>query len=272
MNLELSESAILPTRLQAADERIAAFSDAVAGTLVAAVSRIPAMDRFYAVAGRLGLDYDLDRKLALDRVHLYQVKTKLERCIGMDMLGDLAVTLALVRDLAEMRRVTLTIARRLASPRVAYLDLRIARARHDPSGAGLAARNLADDLDDAHQLAKRLARAYASNIAVARDFARARAGAQPRAVPVGTQPMPANAQGREKFPLVMLVLAVRVLPVTHRNRYREEFLAELVDHPSWPARMTYAMRVTVQVWSLRFSLFRAPEAGARWPRWRGGHR
>jgi hypothetical protein len=272
MNLALSESVLLSAPVQAADERTVALADAVAGTLVAAVSRIPALDRFYAVAGRLGLDYDLDRKLALDRVHLRQVEATLERCIGTDMPGDLAATVALVRDLAEMHRLILTIARRLASPRVAYLDLRIARARHDRTGAGAAARALADDLADAHRLARRLVRAYASYIAVAQDFARARASAEARAVPVDAQPMPANIQGREKFPLVMLVLAVRVLPATHRSRYREEFLAELVDHPSWPARMSYATRVTVQVWSLRFSLFRTPDAGGRRPRRRGGHR
>jgi hypothetical protein len=54
----------------------------------------------------------------------------------------------------------------------------------------------------------------------------------------------------------LVVLAVRLLPVAQRRRYRAEFGVELVELPR-RARWGYALRVLVSAWELRASLIEA---------------
>lgn len=51
----------------------------------------------------------------------------------------------------------------------------------------------------------------------------------------------------------LVALAVRVLPVSQRSRYREELHVELAELPSL-ARPGYALRVLVSAWALRQAL------------------
>jgi len=54
----------------------------------------------------------------------------------------------------------------------------------------------------------------------------------------------------------LIMAATRVLPATHRPRYREEFRSELWDMGDLPRRyrLAYALRVVSRCWSLRRSL------------------
>jgi hypothetical protein len=54
----------------------------------------------------------------------------------------------------------------------------------------------------------------------------------------------------------LVALAVRLLPVAHRPRYREEFGVELVELPR-RARWGYALRVFASAWKLREALVEA---------------
>lgn len=65
--------------------------------------------------------------------------------------------------------------------------------------------------------------------------------------------------GREKLPLLVLALAVGILPALHRDRYMEEFQAELGDHETWYRRLNYAVQVAKNAWSLRSSLSEMPK-------------
>jgi hypothetical protein len=67
----------------------------------------------------------------------------------------------------------------------------------------------------------------------------------------------------ENVSKIVVALAVRFLPAAHRWRYREEFLAELVEHRWWPGRISYALRLTACMWSLRSSLGTPRPRGAR---------
>jgi hypothetical protein len=51
----------------------------------------------------------------------------------------------------------------------------------------------------------------------------------------------------------LVVLAVRLLPVAQRPRYREEFGVELVELPRW-SRWGYALRVVASAWEVRRAL------------------
>jgi hypothetical protein len=87
-----------------------------------------------------------------------------------------------------------------------------------------------------------LARVLARDLVSALDRARRCAAFGASAVVAGATP------GRAARGLV--VLAVRLLPVAQRPRYREEFGVELVELPRW-SRWGYALRVVASAWELR---------------------
>jgi hypothetical protein len=66
----------------------------------------------------------------------------------------------------------------------------------------------------------------------------------------GARPMPSRATRG------LVALAVWLLPVAQRLRYREEFGVELGELPRW-ARWRYALRVLVSAWELREALVEA---------------
>jgi hypothetical protein len=94
-------------------------------------------------------------------------------------------------------------------------------------------RHVVSDRARAHDLVR--------DLVSARDRARRCAAFRASAVVAGAMP------GRAARGLV--VLAVRLLPVAQRPRYREEFDVELVELPQW-SRWGYALRVVASAWEL----------------------
>ncbi len=114
------------------------------------------------------------------------------------------------------------------------------------------ASDLVCDLDRARVLARDLVSAL--------DRARRCAAFGASAVVAGAMP------GRTARGLV--VLAMRLLPVAQRSRYREEFGVELVELPRW-SRWGYALRVA-SAWELRRALVEGVRASGGEPARRVG--
>lgn len=182
--------------------------------------------RDFALALARARDLNRARALALacERTRASDFVRDLARASVFDFAFDLAPELD--RDLALDRDLDLT--------SVLALDLDLNRARDLTSVLAL-------DL----ALASALARARV------RDRNRRLAASGAGAVGAGGAPsMPGRARRG------VLALAVRLLPVAQRPRYRDEFEVELVELPR-RQRWGYALRVLVRAWELRRALVEA---------------
>jgi hypothetical protein len=179
------------------------------------------------------LTLDLDRALRRPAVDLDG-----ERARALDLARDLDCTLdgARGRGRAPDRARDLERARFFARELDHTLDRALDRAR------GL-------DLD----LARRLERAFKDAHDLTRDVARALDSAALGAS-TGTAGGTRSTPGRSTRTLV--ALAVRLLPVAQRARYRDEFGVELVELPRQQQR-GYALRALARAWELRKALVEA---------------
>ncbi|MGH3804261.1 MAG: hypothetical protein ACRDTD_29825, partial [Pseudonocardiaceae bacterium] len=160
----------------------------------------------------------------------------------LDVARELALNLAgdLARDLDVARELALNLARDLDRARDLACDLARDLAR-DLAHARDHNHDLASDLDRAHALASALAGSI-----VDLDHGAPRA----RAVVACARSMPGQVSRG------LVALAVLMLPVAQRSRYRAEFHVELVDLPR-RERWGYALRVLASSWELRLALIEA---------------
>lgn len=220
-----------------------------------------ALDRELACARAQDLGWELERDLALALDCADALARALDPDQDPDPDHDLGPDLGFGLDLGfgparGFPADSLALARNLACALARARNLACDRAR---------ARNLVRVLDRAHSRARHLVRALERELDRARNRHLIRALNRTRTLLRSLAGLARNRDATAPEPgytgsavgpvsRSLVAMAVQVLPAQHRDRYRDEFRAELHDLPNRWQRLGYALRVLSGAGDLRRAL------------------